>query len=30
LYNGLIAYFIMGALFAGEWLLRKRMRGMYA
>ena len=30
LYNGLIAYFIMGALFAGEWMLRKRMRRMYA
>lgn len=26
LYNGLIVYFIMGALFAGEWLLRKRLR----
>ena len=26
LYNGLIAYFIMGVLFAGEWLLRKRLR----
>jgi uncharacterized membrane protein len=30
LYNGLIAYFIMGTLFAGEWVLRKRMRRMYA
>lgn len=30
LYNGLIAYFIMGALFTGEWLLRKRMRRMCA
>jgi len=30
LYNGLIAYFIMGTLFAGEWMLRKRMRRMYA
>ena len=26
LYNGLIVYFIMGALFAGEWLLRRRMK----
>ncbi len=26
LYNGLIAYAIMGALFAGEWLTRKRLR----
>lgn len=26
LYNGLIVYLIMGALFAGEWLLRKRLR----
>ncbi len=26
LYNGLIVYFIMGALFAGEWLLRRRLR----
>lgn len=26
LYNGLLAYFIMGALFAGEWLLRQHMR----
>jgi uncharacterized membrane protein len=30
LYNGLVAYFIMGVLFGGEWLLRKRMRGKYA
>ncbi|GLQ96120.1 hypothetical protein [Dyella mobilis] len=27
LYNGLIVYFIMGTLFAGEWLLRRRLRG---
>ena len=26
LYNGLIAYFIMGTLFGGEWLLRRRLR----
>lgn len=26
LYNGLISYVLMGALFAGEWLLRQRMR----
>lgn len=26
LYNGLIVYFIMGPLFLGEWLLRKRLR----
>lgn len=26
LYNGLIVYFIMGTLFAGEWLLRQRLR----
>ena len=26
LYNGLIAYGLMGALFAGEWLVRQRMR----
>ncbi|WP_266159189.1 hypothetical protein [Dyella silvatica] len=29
LYNGLIAYFIMGALFGGEWLFRKRLRRRY-
>jgi uncharacterized membrane protein len=28
LYNGLLVYFIMGALFVGEWLLRKRLRAM--
>lgn len=27
LYNGLLVYFIMGILFGGEWLLRKRLRG---
>jgi len=27
LYNGLIAYGLMGLLFAGEWLLRQRVRG---
>jgi uncharacterized membrane protein len=27
LYNGLLVYVIMGALFAGEWLLRRRLRG---
>ncbi|MBV2209033.1 MAG: hypothetical protein KUL77_05680 [Thermomonas sp.] len=26
LYNGLIAYALIGALFAGEWLLRQRLR----
>ena len=26
LYNGLIAYLVMGVLFAGEWLLRRRLR----
>ncbi|MCY1185248.1 hypothetical protein D9M73_260100 [compost metagenome] len=26
LYNGLIAYLLMGALFAGEWLIRQRLR----
>ncbi|MBB3227266.1 putative membrane protein/3-hydroxymyristoyl/3-hydroxydecanoyl-(acyl carrier protein) dehydratase [Luteibacter sp. Sphag1AF] len=26
LYNGIIAYSIMGVLFAGEWLLRQRLR----
>ena len=30
LYNGLIAYFIMGVLFAGEWLLRQRLRRSFA
>jgi uncharacterized membrane protein len=27
LYNGLLVYFIMGTLFLGEWLLRRRLRG---
>jgi uncharacterized membrane protein len=27
LYNGLLVYFIMGTLFAGEWLLRRHLRG---
>jgi uncharacterized membrane protein len=26
LYNGLIAYVLMGALFAGEWLCRRRLK----
>lgn len=30
LYTGLIAYLIMGALFAGEWLLRRRLRRRHA
>lgn len=30
LYNGLIAYVLMGALFAIEWLSRKRMRRRFA
>ena len=30
LYNGLLAYLLMGALLGGEWLLRKRMRQAYA
>jgi len=25
LYNGLIAYLLMGVLFGGEWLLRRRL-----
>lgn len=25
-YNGLVAYVLMGALFAGEWLVRRRVR----
>ena len=25
-YNGLVAYILMGALFAGEWLYRRRLR----
>ena len=27
LYNGLIAYLLMGLLFSGEWLVRQRVRG---
>jgi uncharacterized membrane protein len=27
LYNGLLVYFIMGTLFVGEWLIRRRARG---
>ncbi|AVT19730.1 hypothetical protein C7Y68_06605 [Paracidovorax avenae] len=30
LYNGLIAYVLMGALFAGEWLVRQRMQARIA
>ncbi|MBB6247718.1 hypothetical protein [Rhodanobacter sp. A1T4] len=30
LYNGLIAYLIMGTLFAVEWLLRQRLRRSFA
>jgi uncharacterized membrane protein len=30
LYNGLLAYVFMGALFAAEWLLRQRMRARAA
>ena len=30
LYNGLIAYLLMGVLFAGEWLLRRRFRAAQA
>lgn len=30
LYNGLIAYLLMGLLFAGEWLLRRRVRATQA
>ncbi len=30
LYNGLIAYLLMALLFAGEWLLRRRMRSAAA
>ncbi|MCX4189066.1 hypothetical protein [Methylophaga sp. OBS3] len=26
LYNGIIAYFLMGAMFIGEWLIRRRVR----
>jgi uncharacterized membrane protein len=27
LYTGLISYGLMGLLFAGEWLVRRRVRG---
>lgn len=30
LYNGLISYGLMGTLFAGEWLLRQRVRRSFA
>lgn len=30
LYNGLLAYLMMGLLFAGEWLLRQRLRSRHA
>ncbi len=30
LYNGLIAYLLMGLLFAGEWLVRRRVRAAQA
>lgn len=30
LYNGLVAYVLMGALFAGEWLVRQRVRARIA
>ena len=29
LYNGLIAYVLMGALFAGEWLVRQRVKARH-
>lgn len=29
LYNGLVAYLLMGLLLAGEWLLRRRMRAAH-
>lgn len=29
LYNGLISYLLMGALFAGEWLFRLRLKGRH-
>jgi uncharacterized membrane protein len=29
LYNGLIAYVLMGSLFAGEWLVRRRVRASH-
>jgi len=30
LYNGLIAYVLMGVLFAGEWLVRQRVKAAHA
>lgn len=30
LYNGLVCYVLMGALFAGEWLVRRRVRARIA
>ncbi len=30
LYNGLVAYLLMGALFVGEWLVRQRVRARHA
>lgn len=30
LYNGLIAYLLMGALFVGEWLIRQRVKAAHA
>lgn len=30
LYNGLISYLLMGLMFAGEWLIRRRVRGVAA
>ncbi|MEJ2791890.1 hypothetical protein WAE56_00585 [Iodobacter sp. LRB] len=29
LYNGLIAYLLMGVLFLGEWIIRRRVRAAY-
>ena len=30
LYNGLLAYVMMGVLFAGEWLVRRRVKAAHA
>jgi len=30
LYNGLVSYLLMGALFAGEWLVRRRIKARMA
>jgi uncharacterized membrane protein len=30
LYNGLLAYVMMGALFGGEWLVRRRVKAAHA